>query len=143
MSLAGYSPWGYKESDTSEACTQYVNFIFRALLSEQQNWLKSTGVSHRRPDLTCSNPINIPTRQVHLLQSLICTDPFPFPESIVYNRAHSWCHTFCVCVPSWVQLFATLWTAAHQALLSMEFFRQEYWSGFPFPFSRGSSRPRD
>ena len=26
----------------------------------------------------------------------------------------------------------TLWTVAHQALLSMEFSRQEYWSGLPF-----------
>ena len=26
----------------------------------------------------------------------------------------------------------TLWTVAHQALLSMEFPRQEYWSGLPF-----------
>ena len=25
------------------------------------------------------------------------------------------------------------WTAAHQAPLSMEFSRQEYWSGLPFP----------
>ena len=32
-----------------------------------------------------------------------------------------------------VQLFATTWTVAHQASLSMEFSRQEYWSGFPFP----------
>ena len=32
-----------------------------------------------------------------------------------------------------VQLFATPWTVAHQAPLSMGFFRQEYWSGFPFP----------
>ena len=29
--------------------------------------------------------------------------------------------------------FATLWTVAHQALLSMVFLRQEYWSGLPFP----------
>ena len=29
-----------------------------------------------------------------------------------------------------VQLFETLWTIAHQALLSMEFSRQEYWSEF-------------
>ena len=28
---------------------------------------------------------------------------------------------------------ATAWTLAHQALLSMEFSRQEYWSGLPFP----------
>ena len=31
---------------------------------------------------------------------------------------------------------------AHQALLSIEFSRQEYWSGQPFP-SRGSFRPWD
>ena len=34
---------------------------------------------------------------------------------------------------SHVQLFVTLWTVAHQASLSMEFSRQEYWSGLPFP----------
>ena len=32
-----------------------------------------------------------------------------------------------------VQLFATPWTVAHQASLSMELSRQEYWSGLPFP----------
>ena len=32
-----------------------------------------------------------------------------------------------------VQLFETLWTVARQAPLSMGFFRQEYWSGLPFP----------
>ena len=30
------------------------------------------------------------------------------------------------------QLFETPWTLVHQAPLSMEFFRQEYWSGLPF-----------
>ena len=34
---------------------------------------------------------------------------------------------------SLVRLFATLWTIAHQALPSMGFSRQEYWSGLPFP----------
>ena len=32
-----------------------------------------------------------------------------------------------------VQLFATLWTVAHQAPPSMEFSKQEYWSELPFP----------
>ena len=32
-----------------------------------------------------------------------------------------------------VRLFATLWTAAHQAPLSMGFSRQEYWSELPCP----------
>ena len=72
---------------------------------------------------------------------------------------------------SHVWLFATPWTASWQSSLSitnfpvhhqhhhqlshawlfvtprtiqsMEFFRPDYWSGQPFPFSRGSSQPRD
>ena len=32
-----------------------------------------------------------------------------------------------------VRLFATPWTVAYQASLSMGFSRQEYWSGLPFP----------
>ena len=48
-----------------------------------------------------------------------------------------------VCVLSRVQLFAIPWTVACQAPLSMEFPRQEYWSGFPFPPRGGSSQFRD
>ena len=36
------------------------------------------------------------------------------------------------CMLSWVQLFAAAWTVNHQAPLSMEFSRQEYWSRLPF-----------
>ena len=36
-------------------------------------------------------------------------------------------------VASRVQFFATPWTVAHKAPQSMEFSRQEYWSGLPFP----------
>ena len=36
---------------------------------------------------------------------------------------------------SCVQFFQTPWTVAHQAPLSVEFSRQEYWSGLPFPSS--------
>ena len=42
----------------------------------------------------------------------------------------------CVCCAQsliCVQLFVTPWTVAHQTSLSMEFSRQEYWSGLPFP----------
>ena len=38
----------------------------------------------------------------------------------------------CVCVLSHIQLLVTPWTVALQAPLSMEFSRQEYWSGLPF-----------
>ena len=37
---------------------------------------------------------------------------------------------------SCVQPFATLWTVAHQASLSMEFSRQDYCSRLPFPSTR-------
>ena len=37
-----------------------------------------------------------------------------------------------LCSFSFVWLFVTPWTLACQALLSLEFSRQEYWSGLPF-----------
>ena len=43
---------------------------------------------------------------------------------------------------SCVQLFATLWTVAHQTLLFMEFYRQEYWSVWPFPSPGDPPNPR-
>ena len=53
-----------------------------------------------------------------------------------------------LCVHTWplshVWLFATLWTVAQQAPLSIGFSTQEYWTGLPFPppgifLSRGSN----
>ena len=41
-----------------------------------------------------------------------------------------------------VRLFATLWTVALQAPLSMGFSRQEYWSGLPFPSPGDLPDPR-
>ena len=35
----------------------------------------------------------------------------------------------------------TPWTVAHQAPLSMEFSRQKYWSGWPFPSPGDLSNP--
>ena len=58
------------------------------------------------------------------------------------GRTHSsHVRVLCLCVLSHVWLLATPWTRAHQAPLSMEFSRPEYWSGDPF--SRGSSQPRN
>ena len=56
-------------------------------------------------------------------------------EILVY---HFTCHISVVCVMyvqsfSRVQLFAATWTVAHQASLSMEISRQEYWSRLPLP----------
>ena len=46
------------------------------------------------------------------------------------------------CMLSHVRLFATAWTTAHQAPLSMRFPSQEHWSGLPFPPPGESSQPR-
>ena len=48
----------------------------------------------------------------------------------------------CAQLLSHIPLLATPWTVAHQAPLSMEFYRQEYWSGFPFPTPRDLRDPR-
>ena len=37
--------------------------------------------------------------------------------------------------------FATPWTVVHQAPPSMEFSRQEYWSGLPFPSPKDLPNP--
>ena len=53
-----------------------------------------------------------------------------------------WYHSFNISwVLSHVQLFVTPWTIAHQAPLSMEFSRQEYWSGLPFLSPGGLPHP--
>ena len=52
--------------------------------------------------------------------------------TLQWNCFHWIQECLCACVLSRVWLFATPWTAAHQAPLSMEFSRQEYWSGLPF-----------
>ena len=52
-------------------------------------------------------------------------------------------HVNYVCAQSLsrVRLFATLWTVALQAPLSMGFPRQEYWSGLPCPPPRDLPNP--
>ena len=42
---------------------------------------------------------------------------------------------------SHIQLFATPWTIAGQAPLFLEFSRQKYWSGLPFPTPRNIPDP--
>ena len=49
------------------------------------------------------------------------------------------CMLSCFCL---VWIFATLWTVAHQAPLSIGFSRQEYWSGLPFPSPGDLPDPR-
>ena len=61
----------------------------------------------------------------------ICEDRYVRPFSVCMHE----------CVLSHVLLFETPWTIACQALLSIGFFRQEYWSGLPFPPSGDLPNP--
>ena len=59
--------------------------------------------------------------------------PTPYNKLLYKSNCQS---LSCVC------LFATPWAVAHQAPLSMGFFRQEYWNGLPFPSPGGFLQPR-
>ena len=54
-------------------------------------------------------------------------------EWVAISFSNAWKWKVKVKSLSHVRLFATPWTAAYQAPLSMGFSRQEYWSGVPLP----------
>ena len=57
-------------------------------------------------------------------------EEFPAMYNSIFRSSYTLSN---VCVLNRVWLFATPWTEAHQAPLIMEFPRQEYWKGLPFP----------
>ena len=73
-------------------------------------------------------PVDNPTWTMSLIQGhTVCPHYNYFIAVVVKSLTH-------------VQLFATPWTVAHQAPLTVVFPRQEYWSGLPFPSPRDPSR---
>ena len=52
------------------------------------------------------------------------------------RKLHTVLHRVCECMLSGVQLFETPWTISCQTPMSMDFFRQEYWSRLPFSSPR-------
>ena len=81
------------------------------------------------------NPV-YPDKQIHLL---------PSTKAASKNREYD--YRFCFlrmmdeCMLNCVRLFVTPWTVVCQASLSMEFSRQEYCSGLPFPTPRDLPDP--
>ena len=69
---------------------------------------------------------NSPFIQVGNLKKSLKSATFAFPHCLI-------CCSFVVQSQSHALLFATPWTVAHQAPLSMGFSQQEFWSGLPFP----------
>ena len=62
---------------------------------------------------------------------------FQLCSQVIWTKIYIYIHIYMlVCMLtcfSRIRLFATLWTVACQAPLSMEFSRHGYWSGLPFP----------
>ena len=97
-----------------------------------------------------SNPFSIKCSAVSRHHVIIIKARWsPNPQTMMKTLANirpvpKRCHGTHVCVlscSSHVWLFATLWTVARQAPLSIEFSRQEYWSGLPCPPPRDRPKP--
>ena len=69
------------------------------------------------------------------IQGPIQSTVYCFLQFAVYLNSHNLGVVVVVQSLSHVWLFATPWTIAHQAPLSIAFPRQEYWSGFSFPLA--------
>ena len=90
--------------------------------------------------LPCSPPGDLPDLEIEPLSPMS-----PALAGRFFTTSATWDHPnyslyisnslapLCGCVLSSVQLFATSYTVAHQAPLSMGFPRQEHWSELPFP----------
>ena len=90
-------------------------------LALEPHWLQSAATSSLHLHLTCS----------------LCSTPllplFPWPLTrCKFSTPWTPYEISCeLCQFNHARLFATLWTVACQAPLSMGFSRQEYWSGLP------------
>ena len=73
---------------------------------------------HRRQPTRLPHPWDSPARTL---------------EWVAISFSNAWKRKVKVKSFSRARLFVTPWTAAHQALLSMGFSRQQYWSGVPSP----------
>ena len=88
-------------------------------------------MSHGQGFSLCRDPrfiMELPFKQCSLKKKQLIPEPRSRHCDYLIEASQWKCQAL-----SHVQLLATPWTIAHQALLSMEFSRQEYQSGQPFP----------
>ena len=112
-------------------------FIFQKYcLDHKESWaLKNLGIQSRPWSLQwpCMDAEILQCSAFFVVQTVFLKDK----KLNIHYRGHVLWFTgaFSIhcCLVSKSCPFATPWTAAHQAPLSMGFSRQEYWSGLPFP----------
>ena len=86
------------------------------------------------PCLNCNTAVNTEVRIT--LQGSVSFSSDKYQKVVLLD------HMCVLCVScSVVSDSATSWTIACQAPLSMEFSRQEYWIGLPFPFPFSGNLP--
>ena len=135
--------WGREESDTTERLN------WTQLKCSLQNWEKiiaTEKLTEKIMSKICKLLMHLSTAAMLLQSCLTLCDPIdgsppgsPVPgilqartlEWIAISFSNAWKWKVKVKSLSGIQLLATPWTAAYQASLSMEFSRQEYWSGVP------------
>ena len=131
--LEGHSPWGCKDSDTTELMLSHLdkltsrdgflnacpvlNFEFFLMTNPR---MSLEDVSYRASDLLNTS--------VHHFGFSGCYGKWPQGGRKVREYGG---HRFVT--QSCLTLATSCVRVAHQASLSMEFSRQEYWSGLPFP----------
>ena len=104
------------------------------------SWLQSPSAVILEPQNTYTYIHSFRLNQIDIYVYLLFQILFPYKSSLSIEQfplLHgrfllSILYTVKVKLLSCVQLFAIPWTVAYQAPQSMEFSRQEYWSGLPF-----------
>ena len=117
-------------------------FQLTSIISEPNRLLPSERASSKHYMQTIWNihlTINFRILRLILTAFPLCSFPMAITQQEKLRQAKIRVCSLLSCV----QLFVTPWTIACHAPLSMEFSRQEYWSGLPLPSFRVPSPPRD
>ena len=145
-----YAPWSGGNSKSSSECSMCLGTMyhpFATLRTVGHQAALSMGFSRQESwsGLPCPPPGDLPDPGMELVSPLslaLQEDSFPLSHQIspyimirILNRSFSKKKKKDVKSLSHVRLCAAPWTIAYQAPPSMEFSRQEYWSGLPFPWS--------
>ena len=101
------------------------------------SWENSNSKRLMYPKVHCNTIYNRPRKQCRCpsTHDLIKKDVVPICNGMLLSHYYILiikCDHWYMCSVTQLCLFVTPWTIEHQTPLSMEFSRQEYWSGLPF-----------
>ena len=105
-----------------------LKILKKALVMKQENKLKCRIM--KEPNFTVAK-----LNWIFLLVRKFRIKPLVYMDAISNDSIYLWALEIVVLLlvtRLYLTFFATPWTVAHQVSLSMEFPRQEYWSGLPF-----------